>query len=362
MKTKNLFQLLFVITCGTAFAQNVNVQKAAGTNAITGNLTFGSGRNLNVAAGATLTVGDTTPATLSGSAGDLSIVGAGTNQNITVTSSGTGQIRLTGHVLAAGLAVDGTGQLQFPASTANTGGIGFNGGTVFLFSNTLNGLTLSKTTSDNQLILDVTAAQRYTSLYWENAGNMKAQSAWDQTNTAFYVGSVTSNASLILTSGAGSTAYTYDSAQNGTAAGTINHAGLKIVSTQFDATTTTLATVTGLSVAVVAGKTYKFRAVLHVAADAVGGLKYTVAGTATATSVIWQQIAYNAATGAAISSSRTTSLGTTSNFITTTSDFIAIDGSIVVNAGGTLVIQAAQQAANGTSSVLIGSNLEVFGG
>src|SRR5207244_4059124 len=58
------------------------------------------------------------------------------------------------------------------------------------------------------------------------------------------------------------------------------------VSTQFDKTNTTLADITGLSVTLTAGRTYRFVATLHVSPDAVGGHKSAMARTVTGTASI----------------------------------------------------------------------------
>jgi hypothetical protein len=149
-----------------------------------------------------------------------------------------------------------------------------------------------------------------------------------------------------------------------TFAGTIKHGGLAFVTAQYDATTnTTLANVPGLSVTVVAGGTYKFRVTLHLTPDTVGGQKVRMAGTATATTIIYEVVSINNTTNATIISSRITDLGTTSaSAASGTSDYTTLEGYIVVANGGTLTCQFAQTASNGTSSVLVGSLMEVFGG
>lgn len=67
--------------------------------------------------------------------GDVSgawgITANGTNQNITLTPSGTGQNRLAGNTLLGGLATNGTGVLQFPVATTSAGGIAL--GDMFLY-------------------------------------------------------------------------------------------------------------------------------------------------------------------------------------------------------------------------------------
>lgn len=139
------------------------------------------------------------------------------------------------------------------------------------------------------------------------------------------------------------------------------HAGcVAVCGTQFDSTSTNLANVTGLTLTLVAGQTYNFRAFLFVTEDTTGGAKLAVGGTATATT--FRASAMILANGAAVEYAVGTSLG--SAILSATSAVAAnaaiIEGYIVVNAGGTLTIQFAQNSATGTSSVLVGSYLTVF--
>lgn len=80
------------------------------------------------------------------SSGGLTLAAAGTNQNITLTPSGTGQTRLSGNLLLAGLAVNGTGVLQFPAATTSAGGITF-GTDVNIYRSATGELTLAGSTA-----------------------------------------------------------------------------------------------------------------------------------------------------------------------------------------------------------------------
>lgn len=133
------------------------------------------------------------------------------------------------------------------------------------------------------------------------------------------------------------------------------------VSTQFDKTSsTTLGDVTGLSINVEASKQYAFRAVLFTSSGSSGGVKAAIAGTATATSIRYEGLTYNAA--ALSAQTRSTALGTAVGGVTAvTAALIIIEGLIVVNAAGTLTVQFAQNASNGTaSSVLTGSYFQVI--
>lgn len=135
---------------------------------------------------------------------------------------------------------------------------------------------------------------------------------------------------------------------------------LPITAAQFDKTTnTTLANVTGLTKTLLAGNTYEFEAVLFVDADATGGSKYAMAGTATATSIKYEIMLLDNATSAYTITSRQTALAGSAGQAGTTAGLCIIKGLIVVNAGGTLTVQFAQNASNGTSSVLTNSYLKV---
>lgn len=131
------------------------------------------------------------------------------------------------------------------------------------------------------------------------------------------------------------------------------------VATQFDATsTTTLANVTGLTANVAAGKTYRFEAKLYTTSNVAGGVKVAIAGTATATAIVYEGLTIDAGL---ITQSRGTALGAAVGAVTAvTAGYITISGTITVNAAGTLTVQFAQNASNGTaSSVLVGSTFVI---
>lgn len=131
------------------------------------------------------------------------------------------------------------------------------------------------------------------------------------------------------------------------------------VTSQFDKTTnTTLAAITGLSATLVAGKIYRFETILFVDADAVGGSKFSISGTATATSIIYEIILVDNTANTNTITSRQTALAGSAGQAGTTSGFCKISGIIVCNAAGTLIPYFAQNASNGTSSVLVGSTFE----
>ncbi|MBL8186579.1 MAG: hypothetical protein JNK38_01155 [Acidobacteria bacterium] len=135
------------------------------------------------------------------------------------------------------------------------------------------------------------------------------------------------------------------------------------VSTQFDKTSdTTLANVTGLSRNVEAGRTYAFTAVLYTTSNVAGGVKAAIGGTATATSIIYQADVLDGSTQATVGTARATALATTVGDVTAvTAARITITGAIVVNAAGTLTVQFAQNASNGSaSSVLVNSSFQLI--
>jgi len=135
----------------------------------------------------------------------------------------------------------------------------------------------------------------------------------------------------------------------------------KRVTTQFNKTSdTTLANVTGLSVTLTTGLAYRIEADLFTSSNVGGGVKFAIGGTATATSIVYEGMTYS---GGTITQTRATALGTEVGGVTAvTAAYHRITGTIVVNAAGTLTVQFAQNASNGTaSSVLVNSTFRVVG-
>lgn len=127
------------------------------------------------------------------------------------------------------------------------------------------------------------------------------------------------------------------------------------VSTQFDKINTTIADITGLTATLVSNGIYRFRATLFVDATLGGGSKFSIGGTATATDIKYQINLTDNTTNSNTITSRQTAIGGSAGQSGTTTGWCVIEGTIVVNAGGTLTVQFAQNAASGTSSVLTGS-------
>lgn len=130
-------------------------------------------------------------------------------------------------------------------------------------------------------------------------------------------------------------------------------------STTFSAqTSTTLAAVTGLSVNVTTGGVYNLKAHLMGTAGASGGLKVAMGGTATVSASQVTAKNWNGTTLNAVDSQAT--WGSTVSGHTAVYTDLEIDGGFTVQTGGTITIQAAQNASNGTATTVVpGSNLEV---
>ena len=138
-------------------------------------------------------------------------------------------------------------------------------------------------------------------------------------------------------------------------------AGQSRVTSNFDTgNSTTLANITGLTTTLTAGRTYSFSAIIPTTSNVAAGVKFAIAGTATATDITYEAIVYSA--GAVVAQTRASALATTVGAVTAvTAAYCQITGTITVNAGGTLTIQMAQNVGNATGSVALrGSSLFVY--
>lgn len=276
---------------------------------------------------------------------------AGTN--VTLTSKwaiGADSIKITGAAVGSSVTTSGalnvlSGGAYFGQSVyINAGGLDVNAG-VKINVNT----TLAWTTNGGAGGYIFGGAST-----GSNTGTMRIVP--NSGNAALNFGGDTSAAPAIVRNG---TSLDFALADN--SAKTFYHwAGQSRVSTQFDVTSNdVLANVTGLSVTVTAGKAYSFVATLYTTSNVAGGVKAAIAGTATATAIIYEgQTTAAAVIGA---QTRSTALGTTVGAITAvTVARIDICGTITVNGGGTLTVQFAQNASSGSaSSVLVGSTFIV---
>jgi hypothetical protein len=136
----------------------------------------------------------------------------------------------------------------------------------------------------------------------------------------------------------------------------INSAVVK--SAQTDNTTTTLGVVTGLSLALVAGGQYKVQGYLPVTCASGGGVKISI-DTSDTLSLTSGQLTTTLFTASGVAAVGATALNSAMG---STAAVIAaeLEGTLVVNAAGTLVIKAAQNAATTTTtSILLNGNLQV---
>jgi hypothetical protein len=137
--------------------------------------------------------------------------------------------------------------------------------------------------------------------------------------------------------------------------GFVEWGGESRVSSDFSKTSSTsLSAITGLSSALVAGKTYAFDIMLYLTDAAAGGVKVDLnGGGATVTSLIGEAYLMDATT--VKTSTRTSALNSAlcSSTTTSTTDITChITGTITVNAGGTFIPEFAQNTSNGTASTV----------
>lgn len=143
-------------------------------------------------------------------------------------------------------------------------------------------------------------------------------------------------------------------------AGFVQTGGDSRVTVQFDKTSnTTFSDIPGLTTTVAAGVTYGFKVGLFYTANGASGVKITMGGTATATAIVFEGFITTSAGFSTVT--KGTALGSTIGSTTSTGDYMWMEGTITVNAGGTLTAQFAQNVSGGTaSSVLVGSSMKVW--
>jgi hypothetical protein len=141
----------------------------------------------------------------------------------------------------------------------------------------------------------------------------------------------------------------------GSTDGWINWGGeARVTSDQTFTSTTTLANVSGLSVTLLAGRTYSFVAEISWTDAAAGGLQLAIGGTATVTNIIYDGYIIDSGANGIKGNAQATALGTAvaSSTTTGTAGHARIAGTITVNAAGTLTVQAAQNTSNGTATTI----------
>lgn len=146
-----------------------------------------------------------------------------------------------------------------------------------------------------------------------------------------------------------------------TLAGMLNTGGYISTASNFSTTSSTLANVPGLSVAVPAAGNYAFEANLFETVATSAGEKFTVIFSGTSSHAIFDVVATTSTTGQSVSN-WTTTLGTA---ISTTSSNVNssanIRGTITATSAGTITIQYAQNTAQATANVVQqGSTMRVW--
>lgn len=131
---------------------------------------------------------------------------------------------------------------------------------------------------------------------------------------------------------------------------------------QLDKTSdTALANITGLTLALTAAKTYVCHGAIYATTNASGGFKIALADSGTGGPLTVTSIRYGVASinaGNIFNSTTTLGTGVGGNGALGTNGWATIEATIVVNAGGNLAVQAAQNTSNGTTtSFLVNSYL-----
>lgn len=135
-------------------------------------------------------------------------------------------------------------------------------------------------------------------------------------------------------------------------------ADLKRCTTQVDATSATLANITGLTGQAISVGTYVFRINLYGTCGGTGGWKVAFNYTTAALSAINANAL--AFTASAVAVSNTTTTTTQTSIIASNTAFTnaTITGTMVVSTAGTVDLQFAENSANSTSSIFVGSTME----
>lgn len=141
---------------------------------------------------------------------------------------------------------------------------------------------------------------------------------------------------------------------------TTNNRNTRVVTSIPITSNVILANLAGLTSTLTAGVAYSFEATLFTTASASGGVQASISGTATATSIEYEGILTSAA--AIATQTRATALGgVVCSSASATAGTLYITGTILVNAGGTLTVQFAQNTTNASAStVLAGSWFKVW--
>lgn len=116
----------------------------------------------------------------------------------------------------------------------------------------------------------------------------------------------------------------------------------------------TLANINDLTVSVGAGQTYMFQVFLYATTVNTSGIKVAMAGTATHTNIIYDVIIHGISTPSFLTSGRATAAGTAVGVTASgTAAVVEIRGTTTINAAGTFLVQAAQNAETGAAESVI---------
>lgn len=173
----------------------------------------------------------------------------------------------------------------------------------------------------------------------------------NQTLDGYIIGSITPAAGTFTTIAGIFTGSTQDAINKGVVT---NPAALTLAST------TTVANITGLSVALTAAGTYAVEGAFPLTNVTAGGAKITLHGVGglTLTSANLTGLTYSGAS--IVADQNITALDADFVAFANTSTLATLQGTLIVLAGGTLQVQAAQHTSNATSStVQAGSYLKV---
>ena len=186
---------------------------------------------------------------------------------------------------------------------------------------------------------------------------------WDTTNGSLYSIGINGqpSATTIIPNQATNNTWTGSNTFNGTTvinnASGIGQSVLASSTTQTAlASTTTLTAVTGLSVPVVAGGTYYCTTYLPITANASGGVQVAFAGanSMTATSANYQALTQTTTANDAFTN--TTTFGSAVGGYTGAATNVALQGTVVVNAAGNLIVEGAQNASNGSATTFLANS------
>jgi hypothetical protein len=132
----------------------------------------------------------------------------------------------------------------------------------------------------------------------------------------------------------------------------------------FDKTDDTLADITGLTLNLVSGTTYAFRARLHCTCDSSDGIKIQMGGTCSASAVYRSVYVYDLDTFGNSFAGHADAVGISgwTTFTGGTNADIIVEGTIVCDGSGTITMQAAENTSSGgtTATVLAGSMISTL--